>query len=97
MVVQAAKDNISPMVMAMLTAQAADYYDLARALMIAVSLSSYVDAVRYLLGSYLATSAFTSPFISGLAPICPGQVRLFQSICQSQHRHCAAQQGSVWR
>lgn len=42
---KAAKDNISPMVMAMLTAQAADYYDLARALMIAASLSSYVDAV----------------------------------------------------
>jgi hypothetical protein len=34
------------MVMAMLTAQAADYYDLSRALMTAASLSSFVDAVR---------------------------------------------------
>lgn len=31
--------------MSLLTAQAADFYDLARALMVASSLSSYVEAV----------------------------------------------------
>jgi hypothetical protein len=36
------------MVMAMLTAQAADFYDLSRALMVAASLSSYIDGVRRL-------------------------------------------------